>query len=107
MLVFPARWSDVVAQEFRRFSAASPNAAAEALGVLSHIGVAGLGGLDGGQRDRLGIARPFSWHQDGWMMWFDVDGPWHGPCEVLLLTVGMLTERTAEEAKRAAMSRRP
>jgi hypothetical protein len=91
--------------EFKAFMDAHPDEAADGLAILHHVAVAGLGGLDGEQRDGFGLARPFCHQAAEWGIFFEVGGPWNGPCMVTLLLIADLAHSPIESAKRQAILR--
>lgn len=91
--------------EYAAFAAAHPYEAADSLAILHHIAVAGIGGLDGEQRDAFGIARPYCCQAVEWGVFFEVEGPRRGPCMVTLLGVADFTRMPIELVKREAVRR--
>jgi len=78
---------------------------ADSMAILHHVAVAGLGGLDGHHRDGLGIARPYCHQAAGWGVFFEVAGPWEGPCTVTVLLVAEFARTPIDPAKREAIRR--
>jgi hypothetical protein len=91
--------------EYRRFIAAFPDDAADALALASQIAAAGWGGLDGDQRGALTIFHPHCHAVAGWGVFFEVEGPWKGRCDVTLLLVADLTVTAIGDARREASQR--
>ena len=91
--------------EFQAFLAAHPEEAADSLAIVHHVAAAGLGGLDGSQRDRLGMARPYCHQAAGWGVFFEVAGPWNGPCTVMVLTVADFRRAPIDRAVEEAIGR--
>ena len=95
-----------VFSEWRAFFAAHPDAAADALAVLEQIATAGLDGLSPGIRDGLGMSRPYSYQSAGWWLFFEVQGPYSGPCKVVLLLVVDFGQMSIDPATIEAKRRR-
>jgi hypothetical protein len=95
----------LVDTEFRAFLDARQDEAADSIAILHHVAVAGLDGLDGNQRDGLGIARPYCHQAAGWGVFFEVAGQREGPCTVSVLLVAEFDRMPIEPAKREAIRR--
>jgi hypothetical protein len=92
--------------EWQQFLSAHQNEAADSLAIMAHLAAAGMGALDASYRDGFGIARPYCHQAAGWAVFFEVEGPYRGKCDVSLLLAADLEKTPIETAKRQAARRR-